>query len=682
MLLNRIKKFISNHVSSNTLDYLLLIMRYKRVNNLFSTSFFAIKILFKKYHPNSNDISGVQCRKLFNKVDIKIKDSNYFIYNIDVYKKLPRNGMRIENLTIDYNLVLNNSISSLMKRCDNFKNGDYKNNQRELLLGIEEYIDRLCNKLRNSNRDDKEKLIGYLEGIKDREECQSFEEAIQRILFFNQLLWQLGHDLNGLGSLDRILDKYYKKDLENGVITKEDAFLRIKEMMLILHENYWFKSNSLMGDTGQIIILGGKINEMTYFCNDLTYLFIEVIKELKIPDPKILLRVSEKMPRSLMEKSLECIKTGVGCPLFSNDDIVISRLINYGYSKSDAYNYVTAACWEPCVIGKYFEQCNIASIVYMIPFISMFEKEDLTKINSYVKLLDEYKKYLKEYIYSFLEKVNEIEWENSAMLSLFIDSCNREEKDISVLVSSDNNYGFTSVSLGNVVNSLYNLKQLVFDEKKYSLNELNEIRKNNFCDNESLLERLKNSDVRYGVENQFIIDTTCEIVDFVAKLLDSKRNRMGGRFKFGLSSPNYVVNAVGVSASFDGRRDNESFLVHISSDKSGLAYTELIQFAAKLKYDKCIINGNVIDFMITPSFIEDNFDKFVDFLMISINIGFYQMQMNVISSDILIQAKKNPKLYPNLIVRVWGFSAYFNDLPVNYKDLLIERALKNEGKIN
>ena len=68
--------------------------------------------------------------------------------------------------------------------------------------------------------------------------------------------------------------------------------------------------------------------------------------------------------------------------------------------------------------------------------------------------------------------------------------------------------------------------------------------------------------------------------------------------------------------------------------------------------------------------------------MISIDVGFYQMQMNVISSDILIKAKNNPEEYPNLIVRVWGFSAYFNDLPDNYKDLLIERALKNEGKSN
>lgn len=84
--------------------------------------------------------------------------------------------------------------------------------------------------------------------------------------------------------------------------------------------------------------------------------------------------------------------------------------------------------------------------------------------------------------------------------------------------------------------------------------------------------------------------------------------------------------------------------------------------------------------MVSPDFIENNFRKFVDFMMASIKVGFFQMQMNVVSSKMLIEARKNPDKFPNLIVRVWGFSAYFNDLPEEYKDVLIERALKNEGK--
>ena len=84
--------------------------------------------------------------------------------------------------------------------------------------------------------------------------------------------------------------------------------------------------------------------------------------------------------------------------------------------------------------------------------------------------------------------------------------------------------------------------------------------------------------------------------------------------------------------------------------------------------------------MVSPSFIKNNFDKFTDFIMLSLKMGVFEMQLNVVSSETLIKAKVNPDDYPNLIVRVWGFSAYFRDLPENYQDVLIKRALENEGK--
>jgi len=118
--------------------------------------------------------------------------------------------------------------------------------------------------------------------------------------------------------------------------------------------------------------------------------------------------------------------------------------------------------------------------------------------------------------------------------------------------------------------------------------------------------------------------------------------------------------------------------VHISCKKA-VGYTELISFASQLKYTGIAFNGNVVDFMLTPSFIENNFEKFLTFLKLAIKKGFFQMQMNVVSSSTLIKAKENPELYKNLIVRVWGFSAYFNELPEEYKDYLIERAKISEN---
>ena len=107
-------------------------------------------------------------------------------------------------------------------------------------------------------------------------------------------------------------------------------------------------------------------------------------------------------------------------------------------------------------------------------------------------------------------------------------------------------------------------------------------------------------------------------------------------------------------------------------------YTEVVNFAGKLEYNNQRFNGNVVDFFTSPSFIEQNSEKFTAFMFGAIHSGFFQMQMNILDSKTLIDAKANPEKYKGLIVRVWGFSAYFNELPESYKDLLIERAIAAE----
>lgn len=674
--MSKIKKFIVNKVSKNNLAFLILIYRYKRKNiSIFKTCVFSIKALFKFKTPGSKLSKGKQIRQIFEKCDISVNNEEFF-YNFDIFTTVYRTNRIIENVTIDYNKILDNSLLDFKKANSKLKNSKYKDDQLDVIEGIEEYIDRICVKL--NKFDNKKLIVQYLNNIKDKS-SNSFEESIQRILFFNQLLWQAGHGLNGLGRLDKILDKYYYQDIKNGKITEEQAKKYIKEMFLILHKDYWYKSSVLLGDTGQVVILGGLEENEKYFCNKLTYLFIEAIKELQIPDPKIFLRVSKNVPRDLIELSLECIKTGIGCPLFSNDDQVINKLIAFGISKKDACNYVTSACWEPLIVGKSVDQNNIDSLVFMDPLNEMLESEDLKKIKSYEKFLAKYKKYLDIYVKKFIKDINEITWEESPLLSMFTDGCNQKLLDVAYGGAKYSDYGLTSVSLGNVVNCLYNINEFVYKNHDYSLEEFNNLRKQNFVNNE-ILKKLKEQPNRYGTDNNEIINLTNEITSVVDKAMNLQKNPFSGKYKFGFSAPTYIIKAESSFASFDGRRNGEPFLVHISTDKSSVAYTELIQFASKLDYSNHRFNGNVIDFMINPSFIENNFDKMVDFLLVSIELGFFQMQMNVISSEILINAKKNPKEYKDLIVRVWGFSAYFNDLPDSYKDLLIERALKNEGK--
>ncbi len=652
--------------------------KYKnKTNNIKKTLIYAVKIAIFYYFPNTKKSKGEQIKNLFGKLKVHVDDNSKFLYVLNEYKGLYAENKVIDNNTMDYNIILEKSLDEFELQNNQMSNSQYKDEQKRLLEAINLLIKKEIKAVEKSKNINKNNIIKNLKNIKNGK-TKSFEEALQRILFYNQLLWQTGHELNGLGRLDKILCKYYESDIKNNVITKDEAKNLIKEFLTTLHNNYVFKSSSLLGDTGQIIILGGKEPNEEYFENELTYIFIEEVKKLQIPEPKILLRISEKTSRKLMKVSLDCIKTGIGCPLFSNDDIVIPKLIEYGYEIKDAYNYVTAACWEPYICGKSLDQNNLKTIVVIKPFVEMINTEDINKINNINELMSLYKKYLYKYLDEFLDEINKISFEKDPLISMLNYECNEKEKDISKGGAKYNNYGFTSVSLANTVNSILNINKFVFEEKKYSFEELNEERKNNFND-EKILNELKFQSLRYGKDEKEVIQLTNLIINWIGEYLKDKNNKYDGKYKFGLSAPSYIDESREFEATFDGRRIGEPFIVHISSDITSNPYTELIQFASKLDYNKASFNGNVIDFMVTPSFIESNKEKFLDFLILSTKVGFFQMQMNVVSSEILIKAKKNPKEFPNLIVRVWGFSAYFNDLPEEYKNLLIERALKSEG---
>lgn len=623
-----------------------------------------------KYSGTKSD----QLNKFLNEIILRKYDdkrNKYFYYTIDIYKKIFEPDIKIANLTIDYDIISKNSLNDIKKKVESNKKSGIYDEEIKTIEALENYIDRIVNYLKTTKCN--KKIIDSIEGIKNRK-ANGLQDAIQRILFINQVAWQTDHTLMGLGRLDKILYLYYKKDN----IREDETKKIITSFLNILHDDYYFKSGALAGDTGQIIILGGKNEKGKYECNDLTYIFIECIKELQLPDPKVLLRVSKDTPKDLMKLSLDTIKTGIGCPLFANDDIIIPKLINFGYDKEDAYNYATAACWEPYIPGKAFDQANIKSIVFIKPLEMLLEKENLKNINSFESITDKLEKYIENYINEFVSKVDKIKFAEDPFLSLFIDNCIKKGKDISEGGAKYNNFGFTGVGLPNLINSLINIKEIVYDKKKMTLQEFNELRKDNFNDNKDFIKVLKSTDVKYGQDDKFSIELTNKIVNVFTDSFRERKNPLGGKYKFGFSAPTYITESKNFPASFDGRKIGEPFNVHISCDSSN-AYTELVEFASKLDYNENRFNGNVVDFFVSPSFIEDNYDKFLNFLMLSIKVGFFEMQMNVVSSKTLIEARKNPDKFPNLIVRVWGFSAYFKDLPDEYKDYLIERALQSEG---
>ena len=696
-LLKNIKK--SRLIDSNNKRSFILASTHKRLTRKFSSSTDASSYLAKNMHKfyisSSKFNKGLQIKNLFRKVDIDIYNEG-FIFFLDEFKNLNLDGQMLDGITVDYSRILNHSIYEYNEMYFNPKEGyrmklysdsDFIRNQQDMLDGIELLIYRITKKLKKSNRKDKTKYVHFFEDMIDKN-AEHFEEALQRILFFNQLLWQTGHNLNGLGRLDKILEDYYFDDINSGLITQDEAYDLIKSFIKTLHSYHWFKSNEFLGDTGQVIVLGGKYSDdygEYYFYNDLTYMFIQAIRDLQLSDPKIVLRISNQTPRDLMELSLETISTGIGSPLFSNDEVVIDKMIDFGYEKEDALNYVLSDCWQASAVGKDLGQNNIGCISFLKPLNEFFDNETeafLDNVNSFDELLNSYKYYLKKEAEALIQTLNNIEWNEDPLLSLFNDDCNEVGLDISKGGAKYNHYGITTVGIANTVNSLYALKKLVFEDKKYSINELNKMRKNNFKKDkyQDAYNDLKNLRPRFGMDNVEIFDLSNEISQFLEDCLNGHVNKFSGKIKFGLSGKSYIVEGEEITASFDGRKEGEPLSSHISMDSNN-DFTEILRFASKLDYGGTKINGNVVDLILSPGFIKDHMVEFTDFIYSSIKLGFFQMQINGLDSKTLIEAKETPESNINPIVRVWGFNAYFNDLPEKYQDYFMERALKSEGKL-
>lgn len=630
------------------------------------------RVIPREFKKNGADLGYDEVFRLICKnVSITVNDGSFLYFIDDKYVMDTTKGARWENLTPAYDVILENGLNQLfISDCEDDFTHSYNNIIDSMILLVQRIISVL-------GEDDCR--AEYFNKMIEKP-AKHFKEAIQRMLFVNQLFWQTDHRLVGLGAWDSLLNIYYENDLRDGVISKDEARGILEEVFTLLHSDYEYKSNVLMGDTGQIFVIGCSDEFGKYIYNELTYLFIEAMTNVQQPEPKCLLRVSSGTPRSLIEISLKAIATGIGAPLFANDEIIIPALEEFGICKEDACRYTTSACWEPLLGGMSTSPNNMFPLNYLKPFDNLLHRENLSKIESFEDLIEKYLVYLGKEIKVIERIIDTVKYQYNPLLSVFTHGCKEKRKDVSHGGAKYHNTGITSVAMGNLINALFLVKELVFEKEKYSLHDIKKASILEFEGYETMYEFITSKPSVYGTDNTEVIDLVNKITEYVSEQIEEYRNYMGGKMKVGLSGSAYMDAAQGFGASIDGRKKSSPFIVHISNENNN-GFTEIINFATELKYDRARFNGNVVDIMTSPDFINNNFDKFVDLILVGIENGLFEMQMNVVSSDVLIEAKDNPEKFPNLIVRVWGFSSYFNDLPLEYKDLLIQRALVNEKKM-
>lgn len=586
---------------------------------------------------------------------MRINDSTPFFYPFDPSKRrtTPAGTTILCSNTVDYSVVLLSDLNDIKRTIRRNCKLGFRVHSLILITVIESFARRHAKYFHTE--------LLYSEPV-------SLKDAIQKLLFYNALFWQAGHWHVGLGRLDFVLNKYYLNDLEQGHITPDGAKMLISEMLKVLNKDMKEKSGEISGDTGQYIIIGGIDEDGNTVENELTSVFLNVFKDYDKPDPKLILRASHLSSDTIISFASETILSGKGSPLIVNDSVVLPSMQSFGYESKDVYNMGTSACWEPLIIGKSFDQNNsLPSIVALkaldqtIHFSVTFETFDAL-LSSFLDNLCE-----------LIKRVcHDISFDCSPLYSLFFDDCIGRSKDYSRGGAKYSFHGLQIVSLPNTVNALLNIKRFVFDNQLFSLEDCVSAIDSDYSGYEDIRQVLLRNDLRFGNPHSDVVSLTRVITQFVDDVVSSLQIN-GNKVKVGFSSPNYINEAHSFPASLDGRHKGEPFAVHISPVSDGVDLLGIIDFASCLDYSNCRINGNVVDFIIPPAY-QSKPEVLASIIKSALDKGVFEMQLNILDYDTLVDAVKHPEKHSGLIVRVWGFSAFFNDLPDEYKQALITRA--------
>lgn len=506
------------------------------------------------------------------------------------------------------------------------------------------------------------------------EGAKTFREALQLLRILHYALWASGNYHNTLGRFDQYMYPFYANDIKNGVLTEASAFDLLEEFFLVCNKDSDLYPGMQQGDNGQSMVLGGRSLNGEYLFNDLSKLCLKASLELNLIDPKINIRVDKDTPLEVYELGSELTKIGLGFPQYSNDDVVIPGLIAKGYAKEDAHDYVVAACWEFIIPGVAMDIPNIDAISLIECVAKCVERLNFcTNFDDFMSLVESEIQSAMEAIH---QKHRNLWMVPAPVMSLLMKGTIEAGRDISQ-GAKYNNYGIHGTGIASAVDSLAAIKKYCFEEKTLTGEALLAALKNNFEGYAELRELLRNEAPKMGQDDDFADAIACDLLDRFDTVLSGYTNERGGVYRAGTGTAMYYVwHAKDLGATPDGRDAGEAIPANYSPALFLKQKGPVSVIKSFTKPDlKQVINGGPLTLEFDQSMFKskENVDKLAHLVQIYIALGGHQLQLNTVSREKLLDAKKHPENYRNLIVRVWGWSGYFVELDECYQNHVIER---------
>ncbi|MBU8911991.1 MAG: glycyl radical protein [Desulfobacterales bacterium] len=530
---------------------------------------------------------------------------------------------------------------------------------------------------------------------------ETFHEALQYYWFLHVgIITELNPwDAYNPGRFDQNLYPFYKKDIENGTITRKDA----KELLCC----FWIKFHNhpappKVGVTAMesntyvdfcLINLGGVTKDNQDGVNELTYLVLDVIEEMRLLQPSSMIQVSRKNPDRFIKRALKIIATGFGQPSVFNTDAIVQEMLFHGKSVEDARIAGASGCVEAGVFGKecyiltgYFNLPKILEITLNNGLDPRTKKQiglktgDPENLETFDDLLDAYKKQLEYFVDIKIKGNNIIEQINAKympvpLLSLVTQDCIKNAKDYNQGGARYNTSYIQGVGMGTITDCFSSLKYNIYDNRRVSMARLLDALGKDFKENDILLHQLGQAP-KYGNDNDDADDILKIIFNAFHELVTGRPNSKGGVYRINLLPTTCHVYFGEITGALpDGRKKGVPLSEGISpvqgADRCGP--TAVLKSAAKIDHLKT--GGTLLNQKFLPDIFKDEkgLQSLVHLIRSYFKMDGHHVQFNVVSEKTLRDAQKNPENYQDLIVRVAGYSDYFVSLTSALQEEIILR---------
>ena len=515
---------------------------------------------------------------------------------------------------------------------------------------------------------------------------RTFHEALQalRILQFSLYLHGMSHC--GLGRMDQYLLPYYHADVDSGRLTRNQAGELLSEFFISLNRDADLYPGVQQGDNGQSVMLGGcRPEDGSSAVNELTYLILEVSRDLRLIDPKINLRIDRNTPLDLLELGSELTKCGLGFPQYSNDEVVIPALVGKGYELQDARDYVVAACWEFVIPGKSLEIVNKDALSFPHAVDSALREEVATGRFEERSFRGRIRANIQKQVGQIVQ--SRIIWHPAPFLSVFFDRTLETGRDITK-ITRYRNVGIHGAGSANAADALVAALQVYSQDGMPGLRRLVQAEDEDFVGHEELLDRLRtkmpkvgNADDAPDRELKWLFDEFADVADkFSSDRCMIRPGSGSAMYYLWLTNANnriaWLRRDPVVGATSDGRRRNAplaSSLAPSHEAKVGGILSVLKSFSV-IDYSR-IMNGGPITVEFDHSVFktQEGVKKLAQLIRYFVSLGGQQLQLNVLNVEELEDALVRPDLHRNLVVRVWGWSGYFCELDRGFQMQIIRR---------